>query len=297
MIRHIGAVMGENRAPFFKMNGIGNKIIVADMRGRADMVTPNAAIALASHEETHFDQLMAVYDPRVRDRDASIEILNSDGSFAEACGNGTRCVVLWLNGETQLSDFTFQTAAGRLEASLRADGLVSVNMGVPRFDWTQIPLAEEFADTRNIELQIGPIDDPIVHTPSVANIGNPHAVFWVDRDPDAYELDKFGPLLENHPIFPDRCNISLAQITGPDEIKLRTWERGAGLTLACGSAACTAAVCAARTERTGRNVLIHLPGGDLQIEWREDMSIIMTGAAEFEFAGVFDPATGDWERR
>lgn len=289
--------MSEIAVPFFKMNGAGNKIIVADMRGSAAKVTPQAAIALASDTETHFDQLMAVYDPALSTRDADITIFNNDGSEAEACGNGTRCVVSWLANDTGKESFTFKTAAGKLQAWFADDGQISVNMGVPRFEWEQIPLSEEFADTTGIELQVGPIDDPILHTPSVANMGNPHAIFWVDQDVNSFELDRFGPLLEYHPLFPERANISLAQKIGEDEFDLRTWERGAGLTLACGSAACAAAVSAARTGRSGRNVTVHPPsGGTLKIEWRKDNFVVMTGPAEHEFSGRFDPVVGTWKK-
>jgi diaminopimelate epimerase len=149
-------------------------------------------------------------------------------------------------------------------------------------------LAEEFRDTRAIELQIGPIDKPVLHSPSVINVGNPHAIFWVD-DVEAYDLERFGPLLENHPIFPERANISLARVAPPDHLIVKTWERGAGLTRACGSAACAAAVAAARTKRTGRKVRVTLPGGDLMIDWREsDDHILMTGPVEKEFEGTLD---------
>jgi len=278
-----------------KMNGIGNEIIVADMRMRADEVTPQAAIALAKSAETGFDQLMAVHAPGDTGRDAVVRILNSDGTPAEACGNGTRCVVQWLNGETGKTDFSFQTAAGRLDAKLRDNGLIAVNMGVPRFEWDQIPLSEEFADTTGIELQVGPIDDPVLHTPSVANIGNPHVIFWAERDVNSYGLEKFGPMLEYHMLFPDRVNVSIAQVTGENELTMCTWERGAGLTKACGSAACAAAVSAARTDRTGRHVTVNLPGGTLLIDWLDNGFVIMTGAAEHEFSGMFDPVTGEWE--
>jgi diaminopimelate epimerase len=127
-------------------------------------------------------------------------------------------------------------------------------------------------------------------------MGNPHAVFWVDGDVWSYELDRFGPLLENHPIFPERANITIVNVTSPEAVTIRTWERGAGLTKACGSAACAAAVSAARTKRTGRAVTVTVPGGDLQIEWRDDDHVIMTGPAEWEFSGSFDPATGSWAR-
>ena len=154
----------------------------------------------------------------------------------------------------------------------------------------EIPLSEAFADTRAIELQIGPIDAPILHSPSAVNMGNPHAIFWVD-DVEAYDLARFGPLLENHPLFPERANISLAHVTGPDAMTVKTWERGVGLTKACGSAACATAVAAARLKRVNRSVEITLPGGKLAIEWRErDDHVLMTGTAAFEYEGKFDPA-------
>ena len=165
-------------------------------------------------------------------------------------------------------------------------GMVTVDMGKPRFDWDQIPLSEEFADTTGIELQIGPIDAPILHTPSVVNVGNPHAIFWVS-DVEAYNLGRFGPLLENHPIFPERANIELAQVIAPDRIKVRVWERGAGLTLACGTGACAVAVAAARKGLADRKVTIELPGGPLQIDWREsDGHILMTGPWSLDGEGV-----------
>ena len=285
-----------HRAPFAKMNGLGNEIIVADMRGRADRVAPAAAIALNADPATRFDQIMAIHDPRTPGTVNYIEILNSDGSRAQACGNGMRCVVQALAAETGQKLFTFETVAGILNAEEHEDGTISVDMGVPRFGWQDIPLAEEFRDTRAIELQIGPIDDPVLHSPSVVSMGNPHAIFWVDRDVWSYELDRFGPLLENHPIFPERANISIAQVTAPDAMTIRTWERGAGLTRACGSAACAAAVSAARTGRTGREVTVTVPGGPLHIAWRADDHVVMTGPAEWEFSGSFDPASGASQR-
>ena len=168
-------------------------------------------------------------------------------------------------------------------------------MGVPKFGWQDIPLAEEFRDTRAIELQIGPIDAPVLHSPSVANIGNPHAIFWVD-DVEPTISTRFGPLLENHPIFPERANISLAHVTAPDAITLRTWERGVGLTRACGTGACAALVSAARTKRTGRAATVTLPGGELRIEWDARDHVWMTGPVELEFTGTFDPETGAFPR-
>jgi diaminopimelate epimerase len=284
-------------APFAKMNGLGNKILVADMRGRADRITPAAAIALAGNPQTAFDQIMAIYDPKAEGTDAWIDILNSDGTFAQACGNGTRCVVQALAAETGRKVFTFQTIAGILNAEEHDDGLISVDMGRPEFAWNRIPLAEEFHDTRRIELQIGPIDDPVLHSPSVASMGNPHAIFWVDRDVWEYDLGRFGPLLENHPMFPERANITIARVTSNTTIDMRTWERGAGLTLACGSAACATGVSAARTGRTGRDVTITVPsGGKVRIVWRDDDHVVMTGPAEWEWSGMLDPANGAFNR-
>lgn len=282
--------------PFAKMNGLGNRILVADMRGRADVVTADAAVALATDPVTRFDQIMAIHDPRTPGTASFVRILNADGSQAGACGNGMRCVVQALAAETGQQAFTFETIAGILNAEEHADGTVSVDMGQPRFGWQEIPLAEEFRDTRMIELQIGPIDAPVLHSPSVVSMGNPHAIFWVDDDVWAYDLERFGPMLEHHPIFPERANITIAKVTGTTAVTIRTWERGAGLTLACGTAACAAAVSAARTGRTGREVTVAVPGGDLHIDWRDDNHVIMTGPAEWEFSGTLDPANGAWQR-
>lgn len=283
--------------PFARMNGLGNEILVADLRGTAVRIEPEAARALAGRDETHFDQIMAIHDPVTPGTFAFVRIINADGTEAGACGNGTRCVVQALAAETGVRDFVFETRAGLLEAFEREDGLLTVDMGLPRFDWRSIPLSEEFADTRAIELQIGPIDAPILHSPSVASIGNPHAIFWVADDVWSYALDRFGPILENHPLFPDRANISIARVTSREALEIRTWERGAGLTKACGSAACAAAVSAARTGRTGRIVAVTVPaGGELLIEWRGDDHVLMTGPAEWEWSGTLDPATGAYRR-
>ncbi len=284
------------RAEFARMNGLGNEIIVADMRGRADRVSAAAAVALNADPATRFDQIMAIHDPKTPGTDYFVDIFNSDGSKAQACGNGTRCVVQALAGGTGQRIFTFETVAGIVNAEEHADGSISVDLGSPRFGWRDIPLAEEFRDTRAIELQIGPIDAPVLHSPSVVSMGNPHAIFWVDGDVWSYELDKFGPLLENHPIFPERANITIAHVAARDHLIVRTWERGAGLTRACGSAACAAAVSGARTGRTDRAIRLTAPGGELRVEWRADDHVVLTGPAEWEFSGSFDPATGAWSR-
>lgn len=289
-----------DQVEFAKMNGLGNKILVIDMRGRRDVVSPEAAIALNANPHTQFDQIMAIHDPKAQGTDAWIDILNSDGSKAQACGNGTRCVVQALAAETGRKAFTFQTVAGILNAKEYDDGSIAVDMGRPIFAWDRIPLAEEFFDTSRIELQIGPIDAPVLHSPSVMSMGNPHAVFWVDRDPMEFDLARFGPLLENHPMFPEKANITLAQVTLDGSLRTRTWERGAGLTLACGSAACAAAVSAARTGRTGRTVTVDVASSParqpLVIEWRDDDHVVMTGPAVWEWSGKVDPQTGAFTR-
>ncbi len=281
---------------FVKMNGLGNEIVVVDLRAlpatqAAGAVTAADARAAAQPGGAPYDQLMVLCAPRTPGTDAYVRIYNNDGSEAGACGNGMRCIAELMFRETGKTALTFETKAGLLNCWKGAAPLTStVDMGVPRFGWNEIPLAEEFRDTRAIELQIGPIDKPILHSPSVVNMGNPHAVFWVE-DVEAYDLGKIGSLLEHHPIFPERANISLAAVKARDHIVLRTWERGAGLTKACGSAACAAAVAAARLKRSERRVSVSLPGGDLLVEWRvRDDHVLMTGPVEFEYAGTFDPA-------
>src|SRR3954454_21686019 len=277
---------------FAKMNGIGNEIVVVDMRDSATTVTPDDARAVASARGgVPYDQLMVLQKPRFDGTEAFISIYNCDGSEAGACGNGMRCVVRRVFEKTAQTNATFETAAGLLNAwQGPAPDLYTVDMAAPKFGWQDIPLDQESRDTRYIELHIGPIDNPILHSPSVVTMGNPHAIFWVD-DVNAYNLGRFGPLLENHPIFPERANISLAHVTARHALTVRTWERGVGLTRACGTAACAAAVAAARLKRTNRSVEITLPGGKLAIEWRErDDHVLMTGTADFEYEGRFDPA-------
>jgi diaminopimelate epimerase len=276
--------------PFVKMNGIGNEIVVVDLRAGAGRIAPEEARAAASPGGAPYDQLMALYPPRTPGTDAFIRIYNNDGSEAGACGNGMRCVAALESEATGKDALAFETTAGLINCWKGEGGLFTVDMGRPRFAWNEIPLAEEFRDTRAIELQIGPIDKPALHSPSVVNMGNPHAIFWVE-DVNAHDLARLGPLLENHPIFPERANITLAQIVSRDHIVIRTWERGAGLTKACGSAACAVAVAAARLKRTNRKVKVTLPGGELTIEWRlSDDHVLMTGPVQFAFKGRFDAA-------
>ncbi|GJD89647.1 diaminopimelate epimerase [Methylobacterium hispanicum] len=280
---------------FLKMHGAGNAIVVLDLRGSQHRVAPEEARAIAADAGSRFDQLMVVHDPVSPGTDAYMRIYNTDGSESGACGNGTRCVAYAMFDDPAMARpaeggrLTLETVAGRVGVRRVAERAFTVDMGRPRLAWDEIPLAEPFPDTRRIELQIGPIDDPVLHSPGVVNMGNPHAVFFTERDPDSYDLARFGPLLENHPIFPERANISVAQVTGRDTIKLRVWERGAGLTLACGTAACATVVAASRLRMVGRHATVSLPGGDLVIEWRADDHVLMTGPVFLEAEGTFAP--------
>jgi diaminopimelate epimerase len=275
---------------FVKMNGIGNEIVVLDMRSSAAKVTVEQARTVAGQPQTHFDQMMVVYAPRTDGTDAFLQVFNTDGTQSGACGNGTRCVADMLVKETGDKDLVFETAAGLLTASQTEDGNFTVDMGKPKFGWQDIPLVEAFHDTRTVELQIGPIDNPILHTPSVVNVGNPHCIFWVN-DVNKFDLGRIGPLLEHHRLFPEGANISLAHVTSHNALTLRVWERGAGLTKACGTAACAAVVAAVRKRLTGREVVVTLPGGQLHIAWRTDDHIFMTGPSQFEYEGLLDAQT------
>lgn len=269
--------------PVRVMNGAGNKITVLDLSDSDHIVSGDEARAIAQNAETTFDQLMVLHAPTTNGTAALIRIYNTDGSLAEACGNGTRCVA-WHLDETQGPQDTrlVETARGLLAITKPDAGLTyTVDMGTPRFAWDEIPLSEPFQDTRFIELHVGPAGDPVLSSPAVVNMGNPHAVFWVD-DVATIGLDKIGPMLEHHPLFPQRANISIVQVMDRQTLVMRTWERGAGLTLACGSAGCAAAVSAARLRRTDRTVTVHQPGGTLQIEWANNDHVLMTGPVEHE---------------
>ncbi|MGE3246724.1 MAG: diaminopimelate epimerase [Beijerinckiaceae bacterium] len=276
--------------PFLKMNGIGNKIVVLDLRGTDATVSAGDARAIGRSPELAYDQLMVVYDPQLPETDARMEIFNIDGSLSGACGNGTRCVAWALMRGGGGHRLVLESAAGVLECRRIGEWRFSVDMGEPKFGWRDIPLAHDPGDTCNIAL---PDTRPAARDlPAfcAVNMGNPHAVFFVP-DPDAFDLAATGSAVENHPLFPERVNTSLAHIDAPDRITLKVWERGAGATLACGSAACATLVAAVKRGLTGRAATIALPGGELAIEWRAtDSRVVMTGDVELEFEGKFDPA-------
>lgn len=279
------------------MNGLGNDFLVWDARKEPLRLDQQVIAALGDRKTgIGFDQMITV-ERSPLGVDAFMRIHNCDGSQVDACGNASRCIGRLLMEEAGKDLASIETNAGLLNAFATGEPRkVTVDMGKPRLNWDQIPLAEEFADTRAIELQIGPIDEPILHTPAVVNMGNPHAIFWVD-DVEAYDLAKVGPLLEHHPVFPDGANISLAHVFAPNQIRVKVWERGAGLTRACGTAACAVAVAAARDDKAGRKSTIYLPGGPLELEWREsDDHVLMTGDTEVEFEGEIDLDTLEWTK-
>lgn len=274
--------MDAGEYSFRKMNGLGNDFVVLDGRARALVLAPEIVRVIADRKEgIGCDQLIAL-EPSDK-ADVFMRIWNADGSEVEACGNAARCVAAVIATEQGRPQVSIETADQVLGAAVGSDGNVTIDMGVPRLAWDEIPLAEPFHDTSRIELQAGPIDAPVLHSPGVVNVGNPHALFFVE-DAEAIDLAGIGPMLEAHPIFPERANISLVQVLSPDHLKVRTWERGAGLTKACGTAACASAVAAVRRNLAGRKVTVSLPGGDLVIEWREaDGHVLMTGPHELEF--------------
>jgi diaminopimelate epimerase len=280
---------------FVKMNGLGNEIVVVDLRQDTQQGAQQDSQPIAGDEaraaarQEPYDQLMALYPGR-GGSDAVVRIYNNDGTEAGACGNGMRCVAFLVSAETGKARLNFETSAGAIACWRAANGMFTVDMGAPRFRWDEIPLSAPMNDTRAIDLQLATPGAPLLRSPSAVNMGNPHAIFWVN-DPEAYDLRRIGPELEHHKLFPERANITLAATPSRDRVVIRTWERGAGLTKACGSAACAAAVAAARLSRTGRKVTVTLPGGDLAIEWREsDDHVLMTGPVEYEHRGRFDAA-------
>lgn len=271
--------------PFVKMNGLGNDFVVVEARGRPFRPTAEEVRAICDRERgPGCDQLIAL-EPTDRG-DVFMRVWNADGGEVETCGNALRCVGWLLMQASAREAVTIDTAGGLTTAVAAGERRVAVDMGPPRLAWDEIPLAEEM-DTRGIELQLGPIDAPRLHTPGAVSMGNPHVVFFVDGEPDDDLVRGSGSLVEHHPLFPEGVNVGFAWVKAPDRIRLRVWERGAGLTRACGTGACAALVAANRRGKAGRRAVLELDGGELEIEWRErDGHVIMTGAVEVERTGT-----------
>jgi len=270
--------------PFVKMNGAGNDFVVVNALETPFAPTADQARAIADRATGEgCDQLIAI-EPSPR-ADAFMRVWNADGGTVETCGNALRCVGWMLMQSTGRDEATIDTLGGLTTARRAADGQVTVDMGAPRLDWEQIPL-DEAMDTRGIELQVGPIDDPVLHTPGAVSMGNPHVVFFMDHAPNDGFVRGTGSLIEHHPRFPEGVNVGFAHVIAPDRIRLRVWERGAGLTKACGTGACAALVAAARRGLTGRAATVEVDGGELRIAWDEASDhVLMTGPVEVERTG------------
>jgi diaminopimelate epimerase len=270
--------------PFIKMHGLGNDFVVLDARGGAPAVSAASARAIGDrHRGVGFDQLLVLEPPRRREADVFLRILNTDGSEAEACGNGTRCIAYLVAREKGKERIVVETVAGLLETRAGDPKHVSVDMGPARFGWREIPLARE-CDTLHLPLARGPLGDGVA-----TNMGNPHATFFV-ADAEAIDLAMLGPALEHDPLFPDRANIGVAQVLSPTRLRFRVWERGVGITIACGSGACAALVAAHRRGLAERKAEVLADGGTLAIEWREDGHVIMAGPVAVSFTGTLDPS-------
>jgi len=269
------------------MNGCGNQFAIFDARPLGGPLRLSAKQAEAISDPkagAGCDQLLAIEQSTNPDADIFMRIWNAEGTEVGACGNGTRCVAWLMMEQTGADKITIDTTGGLLHASRIADDQVCVDMGKPRLNWQDIPL-EERMDTRGIDLKVGPIDAPVLALPGAVNMGNPHVVFFVDNV-DAVAIETLGPMLEFHPLFPEQANIGFAQIRSKSEIRLRVWERGAGLTKACGTGACAALVAASRRSLVNRDAKIIVDGGELHVNWRKsDDHVLLSGPVELEFEG------------
>ena len=268
--------------PFLKMNGAGNDFVVVEARSQPFAPEPALVRAIADRAgRSGCDQLIAI-EPSDR-ADAFMRIWNADGGQVDACGNATRCVGWLLLEQNHADAASIETNAGLIAVERAGSFQVRVDMGEPGLDWWTIPLAEPL-DTLSLDIQA----EPNLAMPCAVSMGNPHMVFFV-ADVEALPIEQIGPELEHHPLYPERANVGFAEIKSKDRMRLRVWERGAGLTRACGTGACAAMVAAARRGLTGRKVAVEMDGGELVIEWREaDNHVLMTGPVEFEFAGTLD---------
>lgn len=271
------------RVPFIKMHGCGNDFVVLDERGGRFGLSAGHAAAIA-HRRTGVgcDQVITLERPPPGSgADAFMRIRNPDGSESGACGNATRCVASLLHGETGQNQLMIETVAGELPCTLLPGGTIQVDMGPPRLGWQDVPLARAMG-TLHLDIEADGLRDP-----AALSMGNPHATFFVP-DIAAVAMETVGPRLEHDSLFPERVNIGVVQVLTPDRIRLRVWERGAGLTLACGSGACAALVNAARRGLTGRQATVVVDGGALEIAWREDGHVLMTGPTAIAFRGEID---------
>ena len=267
---------------FRKMHGLGNDFVVLDRRAGGGAVTPALARVIGDrHTGVGFDQLIVIQPPADPMADARLTFFNTDGSLSGACGNGTRCVAKLLLDEAGRDQLIVETERGLLDCTRTVEGLVSVDMGAALLDWREIPLAKA-VDTLAV-----PITCEAVSNPVATSMGNPHLTFFVENLA-ALDVERLGRLIQRDPMLPQTAHIGFAQVIGPDHLRLRVYERGAGLTRACGSGACAATVAAHRRGLTGRQVLLDLDGGRLQVEWLRDGHVLMTGPTATSFTGTLD---------
>ena len=271
------------RLSFTKMHGLGNDFVVVDGRkGRLSLDDEDVRKIADRRIGVGCDQLLILEKPKAKG-DVFLRIKNADGTEAEACGNGTRCIAQLVMRESGKREITVETVAGPVAAHQAGGQRVGVDMGTPRLGWKDIPLARD-CDTLNVPLSLGPLV-----VPGCTSMGNPHATFFVE-DAEAIELAALGPRLDQDPLFPERANIGVVQVLSPERLRFRVWERGAGITRACGTGACAALVAAARRGLAKRQAEIVLDGGSLEIEWREDGHVLMTGPVATSFSGTLDPS-------
>ena len=266
--------------PFTKMHGLGNDFVVLDLRGGVDAPGADVIRAIADRRRgVGCDQLVLI--EAAADADARLRFFNADSSESAACGNGARCVAAVLMRESGRDRLTLAVGARRLEATAAANGATTIDMGPAQHDWRDVPLAHE-TDTDQLDISVGPLTGPVA-----VGMGNPHCVFFVD-DAEDIELATLGPRIEHHPLFPERTNVEVATIIDEARIRLRVWERGTGITLACGSGACAALVAAHRRGLTGRKAELIMDGGALEVEWRDDDHVLLGGPVAVSFSGVLD---------
>jgi len=268
--------------PFIKMHGLGNDFVVLDARRRPIALTDAATKAIADRKTgIGCDQLIVLEPPVLAGADAVMRIRNADGGEVEACGNAARCIAHLLMADKKNGPIVLDTSGGRIAATAAGDGRVAVDMGPAHTGWREIPLAREM-DTLHLDYTQGPLRDP-----AAVNVGNPHAVFFVD-DAEAIDLERLGALIEHDPLFPERINVEVVQVKGHDMLRMRVWERGVGITRACGTGACASVVAASRRGLTGRRAHVFLDGGALEIEWMENNHVLMTGPVAQSFTGTLD---------
>ena len=275
---------------FYIMNGAGNRFPIFDARQAPNFTVPADKVKEICTPGSDImgpkggDQLIIMRAPKSDEADCFMEIWNREGFEVDACGNATRCIAWLYLQDTDSSEMVLETNDGLLHCAQTGPFEIAVDMGPPKLDWQQIPIKESM-HTHHVDIKVGPIDDPGLWNPGAVSMGNPHCVFFVE-DFERAKPEKVGPMIEYHPLFPEQANVGFARIDGPDKIRLRVWERGVGMTLACGTGACAAVVAAVRQKRTDRNVSVEVDGGVLKIEWREtDDHVIMTGPVEVEFSG------------